>query len=126
VTPTRIYQSKVVDRVSEEWCEFDEENVAFDGNRTFEWWLAHQLRSLVSRYPSLSLPIENLKGVLYDGELVGGECKIRLRNEIRIGTIVSNAILVRTDKNGKEIELDLGTMFDMNLQLAENMVLRGT
>ena len=71
VQPIQRHQSEVLDRVSDEWCEFDDkQNVEIGVDKTYEWWLCDRILEILSLHPSQRQALLNLgNGVLYDGGL---------------------------------------------------------
>ena len=44
------HQSDVVDRAAHEWCEFDGTEIDFTEDKTYDWYLANELRRIRDSY----------------------------------------------------------------------------
>ena len=71
VTVIRRVQSPIVDRLAEEWCEYDNTSIDFDNkDKTWDWYIANFIVEFKVKYPELSGNMSALGGdVLYSGFL---------------------------------------------------------
>ena len=82
----RKYQTGVINRVSDEWCYFDDNpsTCAFTENKTFDWYLSNEICRMMKTYPTSTQLSLLGHGVLYSGNL---ECdgRIKIVNEMQGG-----------------------------------------
>lgn len=131
------HQSDVIDRLKDEWCEFDgttEEpnNIVFTEHKTYDWHLANEILRLGNMYMSKGTALSNLgNGLLYDGGLklvtnptLGTECRLHIRNEIQNEDVVTICELVKKYGDVEQVQ-KMGTLFDRDRNLDDNRVFRG-
>lgn len=137
VQVVKKHQSDVVDRLKDEWCEFDgttEEpnNIVFTEHKTYDWYLANEILRIQEMYQTQAQALLNLGGGnVYNGalelttnETLGTECTVRIRNDIQNEDVVTICELVK--KYGEnDLVQQMGTLFDRDLNLDNNRVIRG-
>lgn len=121
------YYVEVMDRVTSEWCRFDNQSVTIDQDRTFEWYLANELIRFKEQYPSFRLAINDLgNGFLYKGSMLSANFKLGISNELQDGNIVTRAILTKEDPlTGETTKQQLSILFDRQLKMVRKTLLRG-
>lgn len=77
------YRTKVIDRLKEEWCSYDAENISIDANNTFEFYLANHISDMY-KYESIKQKIISVEGSLFQGSL-DSECQVRIINSVQSG-----------------------------------------
>ena len=127
------HQSDVIDRLSREWCEFDNrEDIQIGKDKTYDWYLANEILRIQGRYASQSRALLNLgNGILYNGGLslstnptLGTECHIHVRNDIQNEDVVTICELVKKYEDSELVQ-QMGTLFDRDRELETNRVVRG-
>jgi hypothetical protein len=132
VVVEKSVQRKVLDRVVDEWCEFDNKELNLDESqgRTFEWCLANQIVDMQGKYVQFKSALSDLGNMmLYGGymqinNLGGTICKLRIQNEIQNGKVLSKCYLVK-GLNDSTQEQYLGILYDKNMDLASGRTMRG-
>ena len=92
------HQTDVIDRLDEEWCEFDDvAGVKLDSNRTLAWHVASQLLSLMEGSPETEYAVKGLGGgVLYEG-LLKTPCEIKLTHDVSDGIVTTRGLMTFPD-----------------------------
>ena len=120
------HQSDIINRVVEEWCEFDEATTTpgvafFTPSKTFDWYVSNQLTHIAEHYPDqwyIGLGLGN--GVLYDGNLFTS-CTLNFVNAVDGGVVTTYGELAFPDGRTQRIE----ALFDGKLKETK-CVVRGS
>lgn len=108
-----------MDKVATERCEYDDIEIDFDYDKTWDWYIAKFILDFKQNYPNLEGNIHTLgDDVLYSGILETG-CEIELYSKGQDGIVVSNIRVKTTDDNGYTSTTDFGTVFGGNLSPIE-------
>jgi hypothetical protein len=109
----RDFSTKVMDRVIDEWCAYDDvvldsESIklkngdtsieSFTSNITFEWHLVKEILRLKEQKSEI---MRLGDGQLFNGFLDGCTCTVSVLNELTNGYVVTNAIL-KIKENGTD------------------------
>lgn len=102
VEVTLVHSVGVFDKLESEWCAFDDVDVSFTSDKTYEWYIANEILSLYNGVSRAALPIERFNGVQYYGDLTNGNFKLGLVHETNSdGEVTSECVLVKVDRDGK-------------------------
>lgn len=127
------HQSDVIDRLKEEWCEFDDKVVDLsNSDKTYDWYVANELMYL-QRNNSASIKVGNLgSDVIYNGALElqtnttppETVCTIRIKNEIQNEDVITICELEKK-YGGKEYVQKMGILFDRDMNFDSGRLVRG-
>lgn len=106
------YQTDVIDRLVDEWCEFDDAKdidnpaipIQITENKTFDWYLSNQIQSMKARFGDQREGLLALgNGVLYNGGLTDASCRLTIVNEMYGGNAITRGVLKKTLPGSTEV-----------------------
>ena len=120
----KLYQTRVIDRVDDEWCEFDSSPSPITSDKTYDWYLANEIARIMNMYGSQKSGLQNLGGgVLYSGGLNRVECRLGISNEIQGKYVVSKGVLTKKFPSGEVSTQDIGVLFDHKCEIPPDKVI---
>ena len=112
----------MIDKVNNEWCEFDNVDVDLTEDKTFMWYMANQVNKLIVYNRDY---IERLgNGLLYDG-LMDTKGTLSVKNVVENGYVLTYGVFEKTKVDGSKVKEDIGLLFDRDWDEQQGKFVRG-
>lgn len=98
VKVVKCVDAVAMDRVVEEWCEYDDRNISISGVKSFDWYLSNVVWNMIGQFGNRVSALGN--GVLYEGGLLDTKCMFGIRHNMVDGFVESVLVLKKQVGDG--------------------------